>query len=373
MRVKGVSPKPRPLNRRAAAATLAAIVVVVLVLRLVAAWQTDVVEQSYARSVYPRIAAVLAGVTAWASFSIAEIVFVLLLFSGSAGAVRGAIRALRSASPFRALGDGLLRAAIVAAGAYLVFLLLWGLNYQRSPLAASVGLPMGAPEPGELAAAGAELVEESEKLRASVVEDGNGVAVVRKGVAAALAGASLGYEVLDDQWPVVAGEAVPAKRVLLSPVMAYLGISGIYVPFTGEANVNTTLPEWALPFVAAHEIAHQRGFAREDEANYLAYAACARHPDPTARYSAALEGSLFVMAALRVRDPAAHQALQARRGPAVRRDLEALEAWRRRYESRAADVHQKVNDAYLRAQGEDGVATYGRMVDLLLAERRASH
>jgi hypothetical protein len=346
------------------------VVVLVLALRILAATHPEIVEHGYARPVYPRIAAVLAAVTAWAPFSIAEFVFVVLVFSGSIGAVRWARRALRSPAPYRALGDALMRVATAAGGVYLVFLVLWGLNYQRNPLAASIRLPTAAPEPGELAAAAAELIEESEKLRAAVVEDGNGVAVVRKGVSAALSGASLGFEALDDQWPVVAGEAVPAKRVLLSPLMAYLGMSGIFVPFTGEANVNTTLPEWTLPFVAAHEIAHQRGFAREDEANYLAYAACARHPDPTARYSAALEGSLFVMAALRTRDPAAHQALDARRGAAVRRDLEALEAWRRRYEGRAADIHEKVNDAYLRAQGTEGVASYGRMVDLLLAERR---
>jgi uncharacterized protein DUF3810 len=331
----------------------------------------DMVEHAYARSVYPRIAAVLTNVTGWMPFSIAEGVIVLLTVKGVIAAARGIMRALRSPAPFRALGDGVLRMAIAVGAAYLAFLLLWGLNYQREPLATGAGLAMAAPLPGELAAACAELIAQSEDLRASVEEDGSGIAIVRGGIPGALSRASLGYEALDDQWPVVAGEAIRAKRVLLSSVLAHLGISGIFIPFTGEANVNTTLPEWTLPFVAAHEVAHQRGFAREDEANFLAYASSARHPDPAARYSAALEGSLFLLAALRVSDPQAHQALNTRRGPAVRRDLEALEAWRRRYEGRAAAVHEKVNDAYLRAQGQDGVATYGRMVDLLLAERRA--
>jgi hypothetical protein len=359
------------LNRRLAWAGLATVLVLLVALRILAGTYPDMVEHAYARSIYPRIAAVLASVTGWMPFSIAEGVAVLLMVTGVSAAARGVMRALRSPAPFRALGDGVLRSAIAAGAAYLVFLLLWGLNYQRQPLAASTGLSLAAPRPGELAAACAELIAQSEELRASVEEDGRGVAIVRGGITAALSGASLGYEALDDQWPVVAGESVRAKRVLLSRVLAFLGISGIFIPFTGEANVNTTLPEWTLPFVAAHEVAHQRGFAREDEANFLAYAASARHPDPAARYSAALEGSLFLLAALRVADPPAHQALSTRRGPAVRRDLEALEAWRRRYEGRAADVQEKVNDAYLRAQGQDGVATYGRMVDLLLAERRA--
>ena len=54
-------------------------------------------------------------------------------------------------------------------------------------------------------------------------------------------------------------------------MLSYLGISGIFIPFTCEANVNATLPDWEIPFTACHELAHQRGFAREDEANYVGY------------------------------------------------------------------------------------------------------
>lgn len=359
-----------PLNRRRAWIVLGAVVLLIVVLRVLAAMNPEIVEHGYARSIYPRIAGVLSSVTGSMPFSLAEAVVIVLLIAALVAAARAIRRCLHAPAPFRALGDSLIRTAIAASLVYLVFLLLWGFNYQRSPLASSVGLAVVAPPPGELASACAELIEQSETLRAGLPEDDKGVAMVRGGISEVLARASLGYEALDDQWPVVAGDSVPAKRVLLSRALAYMGISGIFMPFTGEANVNTTLPEWTLPFVAAHEIAHQRGFAREDEANYLAFASCARHPDPAARYSAALEGSLFTLAALRVVDPAAHQAMQARRGPAVKRDLDALDAWRRRYESAAGAVQEKVNDAYLRAQGTDGVTTYGRMVDLLLAERR---
>ena len=340
-------------------------------LRLLGAAQAETVERVYAQSLYPRIARALTAATAWASFSIAEVCILALAPVALVAAVRGMVRAFRSPAPFRALGSGLLGIAMAASAAYLVFLLLWGLNYQRLPLAASVGLPVGHAEPGELAAVCADLIERSEILRGAVEEDDTGVARVPGGISGALARATLGYDVLAEQWPLVGGGPVPVKRVWLSPGLALLGISGIFFPFTGEANVNTTLPEWTLPFVAAHEVAHQRGFAREDEANYLAYAACRSHPDAAARYASAVEGSLYALGALRGTDPDAHRALESRRGAAVRRDLDALEAWRRRYESRAGAVQEKVNDAYLRAQGQEGVTTYGRMVDLLLAERRA--
>ncbi len=363
--------KTPPPDRRLAIAALAAVVLAIVVLRLLAGANPEIVEHAYSRSVYPRIADILTTATGWTSFSIAELVSILLIVMGIVAAVRGVFRVRRAPAPFRTLGFALMRIATVAGLVYLVFLVLWGFNYQRQPLAMSVGLDTGAPRAGELAAVCAALVDESEALRASVPEDDKGVARVNGGITGALARASAGYDALDDPWPIVTGESITAKRVLLSPVLARLGITGIFVPFTGEANVDTTVPQWMLPFVAAHEVAHQRGFAREDEANFLAYASCAQHPDPTARYSAALEASRYAMGALRVTDPTAHQALEARRGPAVRRDLEALEAWHRQYASRLGAVHERVNDAYLRAQGQDGVASYGRMVDLLIAERRA--
>mgnify|MGYP002085075037 CR=1 FL=1 len=341
------------------------------VLRLLAAARPEIVEQAYARSIYPRIARALTAATAWAPFSIAEVAFVVGMPFLLLLVARGVVWALRSPARMRALAFVGLRVSTVAVIAYVLFLLLWGLNYHRRPLAASIGLDAGSARPGELAAACAALIERSEGLRAEVQEDASGVAQAPGGVREALARASVGYDALAEEWPLVAGPPVVAKRVWLSPGLALLGISGIFIPFTGEANVNTTLPEWTLPFIAAHEVAHQRGFAREDEANYLAYAACRRHPDAIARYASALEASLYAMGALRGVDPEAHRTLHSRRGPGVMRDLAALEEWRRRYESRAGRVHEKVNDAYLRAQGQEGVVTYGRMVDLILAERRS--
>jgi hypothetical protein len=168
------------------------------------------------------------------------------------------------------------------------------------------------------------------------------------------------------------GPRARPKPALSSPVLSRLGISGIFVPFTGEAHVNTTLPDVDVPFAASHELAHQRGLAREEEANYAAAVACRLHPAPEFRYSGALLSSLYVQAALAGVARAQAEALEARRSPAVRRDQEALAEWSRRYRSRLTDVSHRVNDTYLRSQGQAlGVRSYGAMVDLLLAEKRA--
>ena len=53
--------------------------------------------------------------------------------------------------------------------------------------------------------------------------------------------------------------------------MSHTEITGIFIPFTMEANVNVHISDYSIPYTMFHEMAHQRGFMREDEANYIAY------------------------------------------------------------------------------------------------------
>ena len=85
--------------------------------------------------------------------------------------------------------------------------------------------------------------------------------------------------------------------------MSRLGLSGFYMPFTGEPNFNDAQPDFDLPYVIAHEKAHQRGFAREDEANFIAFLVCVNSTDPYLRYSGYLN-ALRVVGAFVSSDPA---------------------------------------------------------------------
>ena len=76
------------------------------------------------------------------------------------------------------------------------------------------------------------------------------------------------------------------KPVMLSEPMTYTHISGVYTFFTGEANVNINYPSYNLPFTMTHEMAHQRGIARENEANFVAFLICLESTDAYIRYSA---------------------------------------------------------------------------------------
>ncbi|NIR77793.1 MAG: DUF3810 domain-containing protein, partial [Gemmatimonadetes bacterium] len=75
------------------------------------------------------------------------------------------------------------------------------------------------------------------------------------------------------------------KTLGVTGLIDFLDIAGVYIPFTGEANVSGAQPDLSFPAVAAHEQAHQRGIARENEATFAGVLAAIHADDPLVRYS----------------------------------------------------------------------------------------
>ncbi len=341
-------------------------------LRVTGVLAPELVERVYLPALFRPLVSALSGLSGLVPFSLTE----LSLLAGLAWLVVRLVRArVRRASArgvrptWRARAA---RAAAVAAGGYLVFLLAWGLNYDRPPLARLLGLDARPAASDELAALALDLLVDTARERAGLPEDAAGALRLADGPQAALRRAPAGYARVERTQPLLAGPARVPKPLLSSRLFSRLGISGVYVPFSGEALVNVDVPASGLPFAACHELAHQRGFAREDEASFVGYLACRAHPDADYRYSAAFEALGDVLAALRPFAPQRAQALALQAARGVRRDWAAHSAWLQRHAGPARQLSHAVNDAYLRSQGQvDGVRSYGRVVDLLLAERRA--
>lgn len=158
------------------------------------------------------------------------------------------------------------------------------------------------------------------------------------------------------------------KPVLLSEAMSYLHITGVYTFFTGEANLNVNFPDYTIPFTAAHEMAHQRGIAREDEANFIAYLVCISSDDTYIRYSGYLNMYEYVVSALASADRDLFAKSYSDITHRVKAELTAYGKFYEKYRySTAGKISGVVNDSFLQSQGTPGTQSYGMVVDLAVA------
>ena len=156
------------------------------------------------------------------------------------------------------------------------------------------------------------------------------------------------------------------KPLLFSRVLTVQQVTGIYLPFFIEACYNREIPYYNLPFTICHELSHLRGFMREDEANFIGFLACAESGDPELVYSAYLNGFVYAGNALAKENRSAYREIYRSLCDGAKKDLSWNNAFWDSYEGAASEVHEKVNDAYLRANGQaEGTKSYGRMVDLM--------
>ena len=167
-------------------------------------------------------------------------------------------------------------------------------------------------------------------------------------------------------FPCLAAPAVRAKPVLLSRLLSYIRYTGFFFPYTAEANLNADSPACLLPSTIAHELAHLRGVAREDEANFCAVVACMESDDEDYRYSGALLAYIYLGNALYSADYDAWREVYSTLSENVRADLRANNDYWAQFETPAADVSEKVYESFLQTYGDDrGMQSYGACVDLL--------
>lgn len=338
----------------------------------------DWAEGWYAGGVGPAVTDALATVTGVVPFPVAELVLLAFLARQVAGLWRG-VRAWRAGE--RAAGElvrsGGLRLAGDAGAALLLFYVAWGFHYARPPLEERMALAGGdRADAGELAGLAREAVSEANRAyRALHGTDDAGHPTRMPADGAALSRAlrrGWGRAAGALDLPAAAGrEYGPVKRFWPAQAVAYLGIGGFFFPWTGEPVLNGLQPAATAVHTMVHEMAHQRGYAPEDDANFLAFLVAARTPDPLVRYSAWFQAHIRLLNALHGADREAWEEIRERRLPGIERDIRDVVAYNERYRGWMSRATRQVNDAYLRSQRvEGGVASYGMVTRLLVAYAR---
>jgi energy-coupling factor transporter transmembrane protein EcfT len=169
---------------------------------------------------------------------------------------------------------------------YVVFMLIWGLNYQKSSPAKSFDLKMDTSYTAvQLDSLSLYLMKELNKTRQilsdSVIEETEVDQVFRNSI--------LNYRLVKNKFPQLHLEKPILKEAAFPSWGDYIGYLAFYQPITGEAIVRTDVPLLTLPYTSCHELAHQMGYASEAEANFIAFVVATESSDALLRYSMLLQ------------------------------------------------------------------------------------
>ena len=323
-----------------------------------------VIEQYYSEGIYPYISRFLTFCFGWLPFSFGDLlygIFFLWLAIKLFAFVRILFKRKLTKDIFF---EKIRKLAVVLLSIYIAFNLLWGLNYNRLSVADKLGfkdLKYSVAELKEIDSVLVNKVNESKRvISASGKQIISSREVFTKSVQA--------YSVVKDEYPFLQYHTVSLKKSMWGWLGNYLGFTGYYNPITGEAQVNTTVPLFLQPFTTCHEIGHQLGYAKENEANFAGYLAASKLPDTTFHYSVYLDLFLYANRNLYTLDSNAASSFAKQLSPGVKEDLEELRKFYLRHKNPAEPVIRWLYGKYLQGnQQPEGMLAYDKVTALLIA------
>lgn len=250
------------------------------------------------------------------------------------------------------------------------FLVLWGFNYQRTPIFQQLAL-----QPKSL---NLQLLEEELLLTERLASFDRG----RITTDSAAIDYLMDYEVLESLVRENMGEHLEVlglnftgqprtKQFPPAGFMRKMGILGIYFPFTGESYIDPSLHPLEQPFTIAHEMAHSYGVTDEGEANFIAWVVCTNSENPALRYAGHLRLLRYQLSDYYGMSPEGYEEWTHSFSAELKNDLNAIREASKVYRPFSLELSRKSNDLFLKSQGvKAGVNSYQQLPMLAYAWRQ---
>lgn len=344
-----------------------------------------IAEEVFAKRVYKVISQGIGFLTGWIPFSIAEFLVVagplVIVFLLARQMIRVIdVKKVDMEGPknvgqirFQLIMTALQNLLCFLSLIFFTYILLCGINYHRYSIQHYLGFSVENSSVEELEGLLVELADRATSLRAALKEDENGVYVLPMSKRELGKEAKKAYDNLAKEYNIFSGIYPAPKPVFFSKLMSYTQITGVFTCWTMEANVNVDISPYSIGSTMCHELAHLHGFMREEEANYISYIACLASDSVDLQYSGMMLALIYTGNALYGKDAERYfEVYRNHYSEAVIRDLVANNKyWDKFKDTKVAETAEKVNNTYLKANNQtDGTQSYGRVVDLLLAQYR---
>jgi hypothetical protein len=322
------------------------------------------VENYYAVGFYPKLAICFRFLTGWLPFSLGDILYLIAaiwLIWKLCSFIFRLIKRRLSAENFK---YGIINTLTVLLSIYIVFNLFWGINYDRKGIAYQLGLDENKYSVTELKKLDSLLLLKVNESKLSLLHN-NSPVITTKEIFNESVNA---YKNIDSTFPFLQYNVRSVKSSMWGWLGNYLNFSGYYNPFTGEAQVNTTVPYFLIPYTTCHEMAHQLGYAKEDEANFVGYLAASASADTFFHYSVYLDNFLATNRNLFMVDSSSAKMLARQLLPEVKMDLKNWKKFIEDHKNPAEPVIQWLYGKYLEGNKQpSGVLTYDEVTGLLIS------
>jgi len=340
---------------------LLALAIGIKIISLTPSW----VEEYYTYGIYPFIAIALRYLFGWLPFSIGDIFYttVIIWVIYKMITVIKQVKAKKLSRSY--VLNTVQRTVFALLVLYVLFYSLWGLNYSRAGIANQLALrdqQYSVKDLDTLVYLLRDRVNDEARLLTPAIRDSF------KTKRSLFSGASLLYKIVAKKYPFLDYKGYSVKPSLFSYLGNYMGFQGYYNPFTGEAQVNTTVPPCVEPFVTAHEIAHQLGYAKESEANFVGFLACRLHPSVNFRYSVYFDMYHYAIRELAYTDSVKAHAYDSTLHIQVKKDKADYIAFYKKYRNPIEPYIDKFYGYFLKANNQPkGRQSYNDVVIWLIA------
>lgn len=331
------------------------------------------VETIYSTGMYPYLAAIMRALLGWIPFSVGDLLYaaVIILSIRWLWVSRFALIPLSrkrknhnhhpSSSSYRYYQ--LFRTLNIVL---LLFHFEWGFNYYRLPLHQVLEIEKDYTTE-QLVNTVETLIKRSNKLHEQLQAVDSMAIVFDRDQCEIFDTAPIAFEQIEDVYPALDYGIPSIKKSLLTIPLTYMGYSGYLNPITGEAHINAYINNYKTPVLTLHEMSHQLGFAKENEANFIAIIAGMRHPDPYFQYSATIFALRYCLNDLYRRDPETYREIAEGIRPGIFSNYRELTEFWLEYEGVIEEVSQATYNTYLKANNQPGgMETYSYVVALLV-------
>ncbi len=327
----------------------------------------DWIEKNYASAFFPRLASVLRFLFGWMPFSLGDILYSIVTISILWQIGKFFVRLFHKTDSWAKKLSPLLTAGLILLFVYVYFYMFWGLNYYRKGIEHQLALQNSTFDKQQLIELNRALLIKLNATKEICLQKKDTVMSSDRMFHSSVEG----YRELEKKFSFIRYRNVSLKPSLFGRIGNYVGFQGYYNPFTGEAQINTHIPNFVQPFVTSHEMAHQIGYASESEANFVGFLAATHSPDTLLQYSAYLDIFLYSIGNLRAVDSVASKEIGKQLHEGVKRDIRTERAFAMKHRTFLQNWTDAFYDFYLRQNRQrKGIESYNEVTGWLIAYRK---